>query len=111
MPRLPRQIRERLGRPPRGVLAIVATLVVAGCAVGPNYRRPVVRTPVTTRGQVTPTDTVSLADLPWWAVFDDPVLQALIEEALRDSPDLLAAAARVERARNLVIVARADMLP
>src|SRR5262249_43751393 len=82
-----------------------------GCALGPNYQRPPVEVPEITRGQTTPADPASLADLPWWEVFQDPALQALINEAVMGNHDLQAAAARVEQARNLVVVARADMFP
>src|SRR5207253_5105447 len=89
----------------------LAVPLLAACAVGPRYRRPAVPTPETTRGQSGPADPASLADSPWWAVFRDPALQALVEEAIRRSHDLRAAAARVEQARNQIAVARADMFP
>ena len=50
-------------------------------------------------------------ELPWWEIFGDPVLVALVEEALGNSRDLAAAAARVEQARFFVGVARADLFP
>ena len=99
---------------PRGrtVSALPLTLVLlAACAVGPRYRRPAVAAPEVTRGQHGPPDAASLADLPWWVVFHAPALQALVEEALRGSHDLRAAAARVEQARNQIAIARADMFP
>lgn len=86
-------------------------LLVAGCAVGPNYQRPSIEVPETTRGQSAANDPASLADLPWWEVFQDPALQALIHEAVGGNFELRAAAARVEQARNFIVVARADMLP
>src|SRR6184192_3338788 len=97
------------GRRPR--LSVVAVAFLAACALGPSYRRPVVPTPETTRGQRGPADPASLADSPWWAIFRNPALQALVEEAIRGSHDLRAAAARVEQARNQIAVARADMFP
>src|SRR5207245_3548971 len=90
---------------------VVLVPLLAACALGPRYRRPTVPTPETTRGQRGPADPASLADLPWWAVFRDPALQALVAEAIRGSHDLRAAAARVEQARNQIAVARADMFP
>ena len=90
---------------------LVVVPLLAACAVGPRYRRPAVPTPDTTRGQRGPVDAASLADSPWWAVFRDPALQALVEDAIRGSHDLRAAAARVEQARNQIAVARADMFP
>jgi len=95
-----------------GPLTVVLALpLLAACALGPNYRRPAVDAPAVTRGQPGPSDPASLADLPWWQVFRDPALHALVVEAIGGSHDLRAAAARVEQARNLVAVARADMLP
>src|SRR5882724_6425006 len=90
---------------------VVVLPLLAACAVGPRYRRPAVPTPETTRGQRVPGDAASLADSPWWAIFRDHALQALVEEAIRGSHDLRAAAARVELTRNQIAVARADMLP
>src|SRR5437764_10209259 len=97
------------GRRPR--LSVVAVAFLAACALGPRYRRPAVPTPETTRGQHGPADPASLADSPWWAVFRDPALQALVEEAIRSSHDLRAAAPRAEQARNQTAAARADLLP
>jgi multidrug efflux system outer membrane protein len=93
-----------------GILGLAGVLL-AGCAVGPNYRRPEVQTPDVHRGQLEPAEAASFADRPWWEVFGDPVLQQLIDEALRRNLDLEAAAARVEQARNLVTVARSDVFP
>ena len=93
-------------------LSVVVVLpLLAACALGPRYRRPAVPTPETTRGEHGPGDAASLADSPWWAIFGDPPLQALVEEALRGSHDLRAAAARVEQARNQIAIARADLFP
>lgn len=88
--------------------------LLAGCALGPNYQRPAVETPPAFRSDSTesaPADATSLADLPWWQVFQDPVLKGLIEQALSDSYDIRRVAARVEQARYAVGVTRADLLP
>jgi multidrug efflux system outer membrane protein len=90
---------------------LLAPALLVACALGPRYRRPEVVTPAVTRGQPAPTDPESVADLPWWAVFRDPVLHSLVTEAIAESHDLRAAAARVEQARNQIVIARADMLP
>ena len=97
----------RARRAPAAVLA----LALAGCAVGPNYRRPETASPEAYRGQEGPTQAASLADLPWWEVFHDPVLQDLIHEALQNDYDLQTAAQRVELARNLVGVERSPLFP
>lgn len=89
-------------------LAVLA--VLAGCAVGPNYRRPVVNTPAQFRFAESQT-TNSLGDLPWWKVFNDPVLQGLIGTALTNNYDLQQAVARVEQARNQAAVANSAFFP
>ena len=47
----------------------------------------------------------------WLARFEDPKLQALVEEGLRNSPDLGAAAARMEAAAGAVKLAGAKLYP
>jgi outer membrane protein, multidrug efflux system len=54
---------------------------------------------------------VSFADTPWWAVFQEPTLKPLIQEALRNKHDVRLAAARVQEARANRGVARADYFP
>jgi multidrug efflux system outer membrane protein len=86
----------------------LSTLV--GCTVGPNYKRPPVNAPETFRGE-TETSTNSLANLPWWHVFDDPTLQHLIRTALTNNYDLRIATTRVEQARAMAAQARAGFFP
>ena len=63
-------------------LGLAACLLAAGCTVGPNYQRPPVTAPEQVRGQVGPAEAASLADRPWWELFQDPedqVVMALAE--------------------------------
>ena len=85
-------------------------LLLCGCALGPNYKRPAIDTPSAYRFAETQ-GTNSLGDLPWWQVFKDPILQDLIRTALTNNYDLKQAVARVEQARQQVTVARAPLLP
>src|SRR5215467_11027801 len=87
---------------------LVVAVTIAGCAVGPEYRRPDVTPPKEFRSQVAPAEAGSLADLPWWQVFNDKALQSLITQALAGNYDLKVAVARIEQARQLVDVVRAD---
>ena len=91
--------------------ALAALVVATGCAVGPDYRRPEVTAPIAFRGEAGPSEAASLADLPWWEVFGDPALQGLAREALAGNYDLRIAVARVEQARALAGVARAELFP
>src|SRR5579862_983832 len=90
---------------------LVMAVTIAGCAVGPEYRRPEVTPPKEFRSQVAPAEAGSLADLPWWQVFNDQALQGLITQALAGNYDLKVAVARVEQARAQVAVVRADFWP
>jgi outer membrane protein, multidrug efflux system len=92
------------------VSVFVAATFVGGCMLGPDYRRPVVAEPDTFRGQAV-AEAASLADAPWWDVFQDPILTDLIREALRANHDVRIAAARVQEARALLGVARSDLYP
>jgi multidrug efflux system outer membrane protein len=89
----------------------IPVLLLAGCAVGPNYKRPVVNAPAGFRDTTNHVSTNSLADLPWWGVFKDPVLQDLIQTALTNSYDLRIILTRVDQARALQAQARSQFLP
>ena len=94
----------------RFAAATALAALSAGCVVGPNYKRPPVTVPERVYGQLA-ADAESLADLPWWEVFEDPVLRGLIEEAMREGYDVRIAAARVEEARARFGIARAAAFP
>jgi multidrug efflux system outer membrane protein len=92
------------------VSGVFAAALLAGCAIGPNYRRPTVTEPQVFRGQEA-AEAASLADLPWWEVFQDIILKNLIQEALRNNYDVKIAAARVQESRAQVGVARSEFFP
>jgi len=88
-------------------VALVLALL-AGCAVGPNYKRPTVDSPSTFRSENADTNQTELA---WWQVYQDPTLQSLIREALTNNYDLRIAVARVEQARAFAMQARSGFFP
>lgn len=85
-------------------------MLLAGCAVGPDYQRPQVNNPSAYRGG-TPAATNSFANLPWWQAFQDHTLQNLIRLALTNNYDLRIAVTRVEQARALAAQARSQFYP
>src|ERR1700716_4040399 len=89
---------------------IVTAALRGGGAIGPNYSPPAVAEPQTFRGQGMG-EAASLADAPWWEVFQDPILKTLIQEALRNNYDVRIAAARVQEARANFRVSRSDLYP
>src|SRR6266852_2445633 len=95
------------------VAPIVAAALLAGCVVGPNYRRPAIQTPNAFRAAApaTASDPASLADLKWFEVFKDEKLQELERAALAQNYDLRDATARIEAARANLGVTRSNQIP
>jgi outer membrane protein, multidrug efflux system len=90
-------------------------IFLAGCTVGPNYKRPNTDAPTAYRG-LTPEETASaatasLGEQKWWEVFQDEELQKLIRTALQQNYDVRIAATRVLEAQEQVGLARANQLP
>jgi outer membrane protein, multidrug efflux system len=111
---------------------LITVVVLAGCSVGPNYKKPAVDVPGSYRGvapELTSTDqaqqpqpaqtpqapqtssTSSLGDEKWWEVFQDKELQNLIRTALLRNYDVRIAATRVLQAQAQLGITRADQLP
>ena len=78
---------------------------------GPDYQRPEFDAPPSFRDQIEPAEAASIADLPWWQIFSDPKLAALIGEALQKNYDLQVAVARIQESRALVGVAASQFFP
>ena len=95
----------------RRLALVLAGVACGSCAVGPNYERPQVPVPSQFYGEQAAAEAQSFADLPWWEVFDDPVLKDLIGQAVRNGYDARLAAARVEEARARYGIARSDLFP
>lgn len=87
----------------------LALLWASGCAMGPDFKAPLVETPAAYRfEQAAPED---MTNLKWWDLFQDPVLHVLILDALENNRDVKMAADRVEQARATVGYIRADQYP
>ena len=95
---------------PKAFALFGALALFAGCAVGPNYRRPVVDSPPAFRIE-NQTANSPYSDLNWWQVYQDPTLQALVQEAFTNNYDLRIAVARVEEYRALAMQARSYFVP
>ena len=95
----------------RTAFATLFVLLLSGCTLGPDYLRPKILIPDNHRGVVGVPAAESLADLPWWELFRDPVLQELTRESLQHNFDLRIAAARVEQARAQIGIARSFLFP
>src|SRR5216684_3604840 len=97
----------------KALMTTVLAFCLAGCAVGPNYRRPLVSTsPQWTASQTrgTAPGVEAQTDL-WWKSFHDAELDSLIERAVEANYDLRLATARVEESRAGAGFARAGYSP
>lgn len=89
----------------RTLIALAVVAALAGCAVTqpvpPKYDLPA------------PTATAAQNELleHWWTAFDDPVLTALVEEALAGNWDIKVALTRIDAARSQVLLAQSNLIP
>jgi multidrug efflux system outer membrane protein len=95
----------------RVAAVIGGALLVTGCAIGPDYRRPELPAQDQYRSVLEPQAAASFADLEWAEVFDDPGLRSVLEIAVANNLDLQLAAARVEEFRGRARVARSYLGP
>jgi multidrug efflux system outer membrane protein len=92
----------------RALFALVA-VALAGCTVGPDYVRPGIDAPASWR--IDYPKAADVANAKWWEQFGDPVLDELIETALRENRDIRAAAARVDQFIGALDATRSQAFP
>jgi NodT family efflux transporter outer membrane factor (OMF) lipoprotein len=94
-------------------LACLLPVLLAACAVGPDYRRPDLHPPAT----YLPPDSAPTAgagariDAAWWRQFGSAEIDALVERAIADGPTLEAAKARLEAAAAMAEASSGALLP
>ncbi len=97
------------------ISVILASSLLAGCTVGPNYHKPAIQTPTEYRdlrgSPQAQEQAASYATLPWWQVFQDPQLQELIRTALKQNYDLQLATERINAERAQLAITRSDQFP
>jgi outer membrane protein TolC len=102
--------------------AVAIALTVSACStdwlphvdLAPKYQPPEYVVPVSWQGsspfvEARPSDGELRSD--WWAIFNDPVLNKLIEQAMAANPDLQAAAERFVQARDVMMQVRSQRIP
>ena len=77
------------------VVLIIALTTITGCTVGPDYVRPEVDTPEDWRFKIE--DAAGTVNTEWWEQFNDPVLDALINQALLNNKDSIRRSATTVR--------------
>jgi len=93
----------------RLLAVMTAALLLGGCMLGKDYKRPAVDAPQNWRFEEK--DAQALANTAWWGQFQDPVLDDLIQTALKENKDVRIATARVEEYMGKLGVTRADLFP
>jgi len=89
--------------------AVLLAAMLAACTVGPDWQQPRVDTPPAWR--IDYPQAALLANARWWREFNDPVLDRLVEDALRENRDLVQAAARVEQFLGVLRTTRSQFYP
>ena len=87
--------------------ALLAALMLSGCMVGPDYRRPDAQLPATfaePASQATPAIAAQ-----WWTLYRDPLLDELVAQGLERNADVRLAVARVEEAEAALREAQATV--
>lgn len=98
----------------RSILLLgVGAVTLSACVAGPNYVKPETRPSAAQGfiGSASPAVTADPVQGDWWRLYQDPVLDSLVADALRANTDLRVALANYERARALLRETRADRLP
>ena len=90
------------------ILALAAA-GITGCMPGPDYVRPDVDTPAAWR--IDYTQATEVANTKWWEQFGDPVLNTLVDSALRENLDVRIAAARVDQFIGALEATRSQLYP
>jgi outer membrane protein, multidrug efflux system len=88
---------------------LMLVVLLAGCSLAPTYERPPTDNPDAWR--VDYKDAADTANTRWWELFNDPVLNQLIDTALKENKDVRIAAARVEEFAARVDIFRAGYFP
>ncbi len=105
----------RAFRPLSAAVAVATAVLLAGCAVGPDYHRPDTSIPAAFKEAPAGWKVAQPADRtdrgPWWSVYDDPQLDALIGKLNASNQTIAQSAAAYRQARALVTEARAAYFP
>lgn len=89
--------------------ALLIPILLASCTVGPDYVRPQLEIPTSWRIDVS--EGATTVDSTWWAAFNDPVLDQLVMEAMRDNLDLKLATIRLDQFLGILETSRSQFFP
>ena len=93
----------------RSLIVLAFAVLLFGCMVGPDYVRPKVDVPAAFRYE--DREAKESANTEWWKLFQDPVLNALIAEALANNKNVKIAVANIEKAAGVLTQTRSPLYP
>ncbi|MCM2265194.1 MAG: efflux transporter outer membrane subunit [Desulfuromonadales bacterium] len=93
----------------RALVVLILPTLLAACSIGPDYVKPTIA--IQPNWRMDYQTAAGLADTSWWERFEDPVLNDLIDTALKENLDLLTAAARVDQYLGQLQTTRAEFFP
>jgi multidrug efflux system outer membrane protein len=91
------------------LLMITVEMLLTGCKLGEPYSRPEVATPINYKSESLTGE--SVANMPWWELFQDTILQKMIYVGIRNNKDLNATLARIRQAEAQIGIIRANLYP
>jgi len=96
----------------RFAIVSLSALALSACAAGPDYVAPL---PLATSSGPFLSQSAAVSAAPavtdWWKLYDDPVLDGLVQDALRANTDIRVAVAHLEKARAALSGARTEQFP
>lgn len=95
----------------RSALIMMMVVILAGCAVGPDYKRPSLDLPKSAFDSTLLSNQQQQSLLSWWTRFDDPVLNNLIDQALDANLNIALQVQRVRQARAQLGYQDAQLYP
>jgi multidrug efflux system outer membrane protein len=94
------------------IVPVLFLVLLAGCTVGPDYREPKLATPANWQEAQQKGVDIRPAELTqWWTSFNDPLLNSLVERAVKSNLDLRIAEARIREARASRAVTASGLWP
>ena len=94
------------------IVPVLFLVLLAGCTVGPDYREPKLATPANWQEAQQKGVDIRPAELTqWWTSFNDPLLNSLVERAVKSNLDLRLAEARIREARASRAVTASGLWP
>ena len=92
------------------LLGVIFLMGFTSCGIINTYKAPEIDSQNLFREE-NPTDTTTIADIPWREYFTDPALQALIDEGLANNFDMRIAYTRIQQAEAALVIAKSSYFP